>query len=66
MTRSAPCASGAATGVAGQADAGAPQFNPDQIDQWVFNRWGVRQGAKSRLDANLALRIDDLDRACAR
>jgi hypothetical protein len=40
------------------------QFNPEQIDQWVFNRWGGAAGAKSRLDANLALRIDDLSRAC--
>jgi hypothetical protein len=41
------------------------QFNPAQIDQWVFNRSGGAEGAKVRLDANLALRIDDLDRSCA-
>jgi hypothetical protein len=41
-----------------------PQFSPEQIDQWVFNRWGGADGAKSRLEANLALRIDDFDRAC--
>ncbi len=43
----------------------AAQFNPEQIDQWVFNRLGGAAGARSRLDANLALRIDDLDRMCA-
>jgi hypothetical protein len=42
----------------------AAQFNPEQIDQWVFNRWGGADGARARLDANLALQIDDLDRAC--
>ncbi len=39
--------------------------NPDQIDQWVFNRWGGAVVAKSHLDADLTLRIDDLYRACS-
>jgi hypothetical protein len=42
-----------------------PQFNADQVDQWIFSRWGGVEGARTRLDANLGLRIDDLDRACA-
>ncbi len=41
------------------------QFNPEQIDQWVFNRWGGASATKSRLEADLALRIDDLGRACS-
>jgi hypothetical protein len=40
------------------------QFNPEQVDQWIFSRWGGAQGAKSRLESNLELRIDDLERAC--
>ena len=42
-----------------------PQFNPEQIDQWVFNRWGGADASKARLEANLELRIDDLCRACS-
>jgi hypothetical protein len=45
--------------------ARAVQFNPEQVDQWIFSRWGGPAGAKIRLEANLALRIDDIDRACA-
>ena len=45
--------------------ARAVQFNPEQVDQWVFSRWGGAAAAKIRLEANLALRIDDIDRACA-
>jgi hypothetical protein len=41
------------------------QFNPEQIDQWVFSRWGGAAATRARLDANLGLRIDDLDRACS-
>jgi hypothetical protein len=41
------------------------QFNPEQIDQWVFSRWGGAVATRARLDANLELRIDDLDRACS-
>jgi hypothetical protein len=41
------------------------QFNPEQVDQWIFSRWGGAAGAKIRLEANLALRIDDIDRACS-
>ena len=40
------------------------QFNPEQVDQWIFSRWGGVRGAKTRLEANLELRIDDLERAC--
>jgi hypothetical protein len=40
-------------------------INPEQVDQWVFSRWGGVAAARDRLDANLALRIDDLDRACS-
>ena len=42
--------------------ARAVQFNPEQVDQWIFSRWGGPAGAKIRLEANLALRIDDIDR----
>jgi hypothetical protein len=45
--------------------ARAVQFNPEQVDQWIFSRWGGAAGAKARLEANLALRIDDIERACA-
>ncbi len=40
------------------------QFNPEQVDQWVFSRWGGAQGARTRMEANLELRIDDLERGC--
>ena len=43
----------------------AVQFTPEQVDQWVFNRWGGLAATRDRLEADLALRIDDLDRACA-
>ena len=43
----------------------AVQFSPEQVDQWVFNRWGGSAATRDRLSADLALRIDDLDRACA-
>jgi len=43
----------------------AVQFTPEQVDQWVFNRWGGSAATRDRLEADLALRIDDLDRACA-
>ena len=43
----------------------AAQFSPEQVDQWVFNRWGGAAATRDRLEADLALRIDDLDRACA-
>jgi hypothetical protein len=39
--------------------------NPDQVDQWVFGRWGGSAAARARMDANLTLRIDDIDRACS-
>jgi hypothetical protein len=45
--------------------ARAVQFNPEQVDQWIFSRWGGAAAAKIRLEANLGLRIDDIDRACA-
>jgi hypothetical protein len=45
--------------------ARAVQFNADQVDQWIFSRWGGAAASKTRLEANLALRIDDIDRACA-
>jgi hypothetical protein len=44
--------------------ARAVQFNSEQVDQWIFNRWGGPAQAKTRLEANLALRIDDIHRAC--
>jgi hypothetical protein len=37
--------------------------NPDQVDQWIFGRFGGAGGARNRLDSALALRIDDLERA---
>jgi hypothetical protein len=41
------------------------QVSPEQVDQWVFNRFGGADATRDRLDANLALRIDDIERACA-
>ena len=36
------------------------QFNPEQIDQWVFSQfWRSAVATRARLDANLGLRIDD-------
>src|SRR5262249_12476377 len=40
------------------------QFSPEQVDQWIFNRWGGSAATKDRLTADLALRVDDIDRAC--
>jgi len=39
------------------------QPNFDQVDNWVFGRFGGSAAARSRFDSALALRIDDLDRA---
>jgi hypothetical protein len=40
------------------------QPNFDQVDNWVFGRFGGSAVARTRFDAALALRIDDLERAC--
>jgi hypothetical protein len=36
-----------------------------QVDQWVFNRFGGAAPARTKLEAALLLRIDDLDRVCS-
>jgi hypothetical protein len=41
-----------------------PTVNADQVDQWVFNRFGGPVGARTKLDSLLALRIDEVDRLC--
>ncbi len=35
-----------------------------QVDGWVFNRFGGAAPARTKLDSALLLRIDDLDRVC--
>jgi hypothetical protein len=39
-------------------------LNFDQMDQWVFGRFGGSGGARNKLDSSLLLRIDDLERTC--
>jgi len=39
--------------------------NVEQVDQWVFARMGGSAAARSRLESLLAIRIDDIERACA-
>jgi hypothetical protein len=36
----------------------------EQVDQWVFGRFGGSGGARNKLDSSLKLRIEDLDRTC--
>jgi hypothetical protein len=38
--------------------------NLDQVDNWVFGRFGGSAVARTRFDSALALRIDDLERVC--
>ena len=38
--------------------------NFDQLEQWVFGRFGGSGGARNKLDSSLLLRIEDLERAC--
>jgi hypothetical protein len=38
--------------------------NLEQVDQWVFGRFGGSGGARTRLDSSLALRLEDLSRTC--
>jgi hypothetical protein len=38
--------------------------NLDQVDQWVFGRMGGTSEARGRLESALAIRIDDVERAC--
>ncbi|MFI5459489.1 MAG: hypothetical protein ACHRXM_29030 [Isosphaerales bacterium] len=40
------------------------QPNVDQVDNWVFGRFGGSAVARTRFDSALALRIDDLERTC--
>jgi hypothetical protein len=40
------------------------QPNLDQIDNWVFGRFGGSAAARARFDAMLDLRVDDIVRAC--
>ena len=40
------------------------QGNLEQMDQWVFGRYGGSGGARNKLDSSLLLRIQDLERAC--
>jgi hypothetical protein len=36
--------------------------NRDQVDQWLFGRFGGAGGARGKLESAIALRIEDLDR----
>jgi hypothetical protein len=36
-----------------------------QVDQWVFNRFGGAAPARTKIESALLLRIDDVDRVCA-
>ncbi len=38
--------------------------NTDQVDQWVFGRFGGAAGTRTKLDSALALKIDELERLC--
>ena len=38
--------------------------NVEQVDQWIFGRFGGSGGARNKLDSSLKLRIEDLDRSC--
>jgi hypothetical protein len=38
--------------------------NLEQMDQWVFGRYGGSGGARNKLDSSLLVRIQDLERAC--
>jgi hypothetical protein len=38
--------------------------NLEQMDQWVFGRYGGSGGARNKLDSSLLLRIQDLEREC--
>ncbi len=42
----------------------AQMANVQQVDQWVFGRFGGSGGAHNKLDSSLKLRIEDLDRSC--
>jgi hypothetical protein len=41
-----------------------PQVNNDQVDQWIFGRFGGAPGARTKLDSALTLKIDELERLC--
>jgi hypothetical protein len=52
--------------VAPAAAAKMQMANVDQqVDQWVFNRFGGAAPARTKLESALLLRIDDVDRVCA-
>jgi hypothetical protein len=38
--------------------------NVEQVDQWIFGRFGGSGGVRTKLDSSLKLRIEDLDRSC--
>jgi hypothetical protein len=52
----------AARGMAGVIIEQMP--NLEQVDQWVFGRFGGSGGARNKLDSSLTVRIEDLERAC--
>ncbi len=41
-----------------------PQVNNDQVDNWIFGRFGGATGARTKLDSALTLKIDELERLC--
>ena len=47
-----------------RAVAAQQMANVEQVDQWIFGRFGGSGGARAKLDSSLKLRIEDLDRAC--
>jgi hypothetical protein len=40
------------------------QWTDETFDQWVFQQDRTASGARRRIDSQLALRIDDIDRVC--
>jgi hypothetical protein len=47
-----------------RAAAAQQMANVEQVDQWIFGRFGGSGGARNKLDSSLKLRIEDLDRSC--
>jgi hypothetical protein len=47
-----------------RAVAAQQMANVEQVDQWIFGRFGGSGGARNKLDSSLKLRIEDLDRTC--
>jgi hypothetical protein len=51
-------------GAQAQVMAARQAWSDEQFDQWVFQQDRNASGARQRLDRFLALRVEDIDRAC--